>query len=544
MSVNKSTLIKSKLAKMKQPVALQSEEFAQWSNGKGTDVWAMICASIAGDLKTIKELVAKDANLLHCSYEYMEPIRFAVRENHKDLVDYFFEKGLSPVYDFGDSLLTLARDRGYDELAALLASKLKQLYHISEEGNKLPELIRAFDKQGVKDLVKKNPELIHAADARGNQPIHWVALTRQMDLMEWFLEQGADINARRPDGAAAIDLTFGDYHYRSWYRDLPPTGLQKHELLVGYLIAKGAEYDISVAAKMGHYERVKELLDKDPSLANKLPVHCGFYSSMPIRNAAGGGFYEIVKLLLERGANPNRPEPGVGPRGTALHAAISRKHWNIVKLLLEHGADANADVESSGNILWMAKYVGAPQEMIDLIVSYGGKFTLELVCYDGDVELLSKMLAANPQLPFNEDEHRVILENKSLVELILKYQPDILHRFSIRGLNDPELARWLIKNGLNPNNTDWLGSTPLHSAASDGKIEMAAVYLEAGADINAIESDSSSTPLGWAARHGRKEMVEWLLEKGADPLLPVDEPWARPAAWAERKGYAEVKKIL
>ena len=73
---------------------------------------------------------------------------------------------------------------------------------------------------------------------------------------------------------------------------------------------------------------------------------------------------------------------------------------------------------------------------------------------------------------------------------------------------------------------------------------MAKVYLEAGADMNAIETDSSSTPLGRAARNGKKEMVDWLLGQGADPQLPLEEPWARPAAWAERRGHDEIIAIL
>jgi ankyrin repeat protein len=539
-----TNLIQSKLARMKQPHPLQSTSFVPWSNGIGTDVWAMICAAISGDLPTIKTLVAKDVNVLRCSYEYLTPIRFAVRENHRAVVDYFLQQNVSPMVDFGDSLLTIARDRGYDELAASLASKLEQWYHISSAGEKLPPLIRAFDKNAVKESILQDPSLLCAADARGNQPIHWAVLTRQTDLVEWLLQQGADINAVRPDGARPLDLTNGDYYYRNWYRDLPATALQKHEVLVGYLIAKGADYDISVAAKVGDYERVKELLDKDPSLANKLPLHCGAYSGRPLRNAAGGGFLEIVKLLLENGANPNEPEPGIAPFGAALHAAISRKHLPIVKLLLEHGADPNGHVESSGNCLWMAQHMGAPQEMIDLIKSYGGKLTLEMISYDGDMERLKKLLEANPQLPFNEDEHRDILQHKEAVELVLQYQPDFLRHFSLRGFNDPTLAQWLIKNGLNPNNTDWLGVTPLHRAAQDGNIEMAAVYLQTGADINAIDTDSSSTPLGWAARSGKAHMVEWLLKNGADLTLPKEEPWAKPFAWAERRGHKEVQKIL
>jgi len=73
---------------------------------------------------------------------------------------------------------------------------------------------------------------------------------------------------------------------------------------------------------------------------------------------------------------------------------------------------------------------------------------------------------------------------------------------------------------------------------------VAAVLLEAGADIDAIETEWSSTPLGWAAREGNKGMVEWLLSKGAKPNLPEDEPWALPSEWAKRRGHPEIVALL
>jgi len=533
----------TKLKLLSQPFPLTSTDEVNWCNAKGTDIWAMLSASITGDLASIEELLERNPNLLNCSYDYLTPLRFAVRENHIDLVRYFLKKGGNPVVEFTDPLVTLARDRGYAELAALLESTLLQQYQISASGEILPALIRSFDKNAVKSCLQENPDLLHAADARGNKPIHWAALTRQLDLIEHFLDMGADVDSTRPDGARPIDLTTGDYYYRSWYRDLPSTGLRKHEMLIGYLIARGAYYDISVAAKIGHYERVKDLLDQDPSLANKPPLHSGAYSGLPLRNAAGGGFYEIVKLLLERGANPNQSEPG-GTRGIALHTAIARRHTEIVKLLLEHGADPNASVESSGNCLSMARVAGISKEITDLIISYGGRLTIELICYYEEMEILSQMLIANPQLPFNNDEHRIMLERRPVVELIMQYQPDILQRFSIRSLDDPDLARWLIKNGLNPNSSDWLGLTPLHRAASEGNIEMASVYLEGGANIDAVDADSFSTPLGWAARNGQPDMVKWLLQKGADCELPRNELWARPFEWARRRGYEDIHNLL
>ena len=533
------------IARMIQPESLKSEEFQPWSRGRGVDVWAMICASITGDLETIKSLVARDPNLVECEYEYFKPLHFAVRENQRAIVEFLIEKGANATEAGGDSPLTLARDRGYDELAAFLESKTKSEYHIVPEGAAIAALIKARDVTQVRALLEKQPELLHAADERGNQPIHWAVMTRQVELIDYLLGRGADINAMRPDGARPLNLTNGDYHYRGW-RDLPSTALRKHEVLVGYLLARGADYEISAAAEIGHLDRVRELLDQNPALANRVPPYSTYYSGLPLRCAAGAGHLDVVKLLLERGSNPNQPEPGIAPQGGALHAAIGRQHYEIVKLLLERGANPNAAVESSGNCLWMAKHTGAPREVLELIASYGGVRTVPLVCYDGDVETLAAMLHANPQLLFDDESlHYVIDEgHRQFMELILRHQPDVLIRFALRRAKTPEFARWLMKCGLDPKRGDWLGVTPLHRCAADGNIETATVCLDFGADIDAIDTEYSSTPLGWAVRQGRKEMVEWLLKKGAKPKLPKDELWALPSAWAKRRGHHAIIEVL
>jgi ankyrin repeat protein len=54
--------------------------------------------------------------------------------------------------------------------------------------------------------------------------------------------------------------------------------------------------------------------------------------------AAGEGHLEIVKLLLEHGADVNAKTA----YETALHLAAEKGHLEIVKFLLEHGADVNA----------------------------------------------------------------------------------------------------------------------------------------------------------------------------------------------------------
>src|SRR5262249_12971341 len=148
------------------------------------------------------------------------------------------------------------------------------------------------------------------------------------------------------------------------------------------------------------------------------------------------------------------------------------------------------------------------------------------------------MLQANPQLPVPAR-----LNEPQIMDLILRHQPDILKStpdpepwWSTATPRTSEHARWLMERGLDPNRRNWLGMTLLHRCAVRGDIGVAQVCLDFGADIDAIETDSSSTPLACAARVDKKEMVEWLLNKGANPHLPDEEPWAQPLEWAKRRG--------
>jgi ankyrin repeat protein len=539
-----------KIARMIQPEPLRSEEYQPWSRGRGVDVWATICAAITGDLAAMRALVARDPRLATCEFEYFHPVRFAVRENHRPVVDFLLEHGASPGYEAGDSLLKIARDRGHLELAGFLESTLRERFHIVAEGPAIAEAIRARDRARVRSMLEKQPALVHAADERGNQPIHWAVLTRQMDLVDDLLARGADINAMRPDGARPLDLTRGDYHYRSWYRDLPWNAVRKHEVLVGYLLARGAFYDISVAAKVGDAERVAALLDQDPGLVNRVPAWCSYYSGLPLRCAAANGHLAVVKLLLDRGANPNEPEFDIAPFGGALHAAIGNRHHDVVKLLLEHGANPNAEVESSGNCLTIAKFARAPRKTRELLISYGAK---PLPDYkDKDVKVLARELDADPPKRIDGPllDGLIAGGHRKCIELILSRDPDVLSTpdstpwWSGSLPKSPKFARWLMQRGLDPNRRNWLGITLLHRCAAKGDINMAEVCLDHGADINAVETEWSTTPLGAAARSGKKDMAEWLLSKGANRRAPEDEPWAQPAAWARRQGHPGVADLL
>jgi ankyrin repeat protein len=527
---------------MIRPEALNNNEPLVWSPGTGAEAWEMFCAAMAGELAAVQRLLNKNPSLARCMYAYRTPLYFAVRENQLPVAAFLLEHGASPMQgSIDETLFDIARDRGYARMQKLLEDTLG----VSHNGTAIAAAIRDRDLAKVRSLLDASPDSLHAADERTNKPIHWAVMTRQLDLIDDLLARGADINAKRSDGARPIQLTNGDYHFRAW-RDVPKDTAATPEVVLAHLRARGAYCDICTAASIGDLDRVRELLDLDPSLANRVSDYVTYYacSGAPLRNAAAERHIEIVKVLLDRGADPNLPEEGIAPHGGALYSAVAGGHFEIVKLLLEHGANPNAAVESSADCLSRAINRG-DQKTIDLLASYGATRSVEIMAYYGDVRTAAAVFAANPALA-NDPEalsNAAREGHDTFVRLMLLHQPDLAKRVAV-GAKTRELTEYLFRHGMNPSQPDWLGITPLHRFAQRGDVEKATIFIDHGADLNARDEDLCSTPLGYAAKSGKTAMAELLLTRGAKPTLPDDPPWATPLAWATRRGHADVVELL
>lgn len=107
-----------------------------------------------------------------------------------------------------------------------------------------------------------------------------------------------------------------------------------------------------------------------------------------------------------------------------------------------------------------------------------------------------------------------------------------------------KIIEYLIKIvGINPNQKDRRGETPLHLAAGyDDKPEIVEVLIKNGADVN-IRDDSGYTPLHTACYSNNKGSVSILLNNGAEVNIFNNEG-VTPLYNVATKGYLDVFNML
>ncbi|KAF5353787.1 hypothetical protein D9758_010629 [Tetrapyrgos nigripes] len=114
-------------------------------------------------------------------------------------------------------------------------------------------------------------------------------------------------------------------------------------------------YALYDAAENGYFHIVKVLVENGADV-NAKGGHYGF----ALQAAGGEGHLDIVKYLVEKGADVNAEG---GEFGSALHAAAYWGHLDIVKYLVEKGADVNAE----GGTYGFALQAAAPWGHLDIV---------------------------------------------------------------------------------------------------------------------------------------------------------------------------------
>lgn len=509
----------------------------------------MLRAALDGDVAHVRALAACEPNLIRAEYWYTQPLHFAVREGHADVVRALLDLGADPSYRryAHEPLATVARDRGHEGVARIIEDARAAL-GLGGEPHEVHTAATAGDVDRLRVLINGNRSLLDRGDDEGFTPLHRAVEAGQAECATLLLEFGAP-----PD---AIQAGGGGNRPDAWYR---PAGQRPIDLalkrndfdMVRELLAGGAALTIEVAAAMGDDEEVGRILDSDPDAVRALGDEAG----RPMGEAAQRGHIGVVRTLLARGIDPNLREGRDAPHGSAIWHAAQRGDGAMAGMLLDAGADPNAGVESSGTAAWIAKDPGVRR----MFEERGG-------CVDASGHLLdgndAAVLAMADEDPDAVSTHgcggiftmAVSFKRRELLQPLLERGvrvPEVVTGCRTYLWNTPDMTCVLLEHGMNPNLPNWQRVTPLHDICSRGgrgrpdsnRHELLDLFLEFGADINAVDEEYRSTPLGWAARNGLADMAELLLARGADPNR-AGESWATPRAWAQRRGHVELEARL
>jgi hypothetical protein len=178
-------------------------------------------------------------------------------------------------------------------------------------------------------LLDEDPSRVHQRGGDGQTPLHFA---RSPEVVDLLLERGADIDARDVDHRSTP---------AEWMLD-GNRGRERYDL-ARYLVDRGASADIFLAAALGVTERLRQLIDEDPSRL-RLRTGVGPYGELPPSS------FHIYTWTIGQGISP-------------LQAAIHFGQEDAARMILEGSTEAE-------------RFVAA--------------------CAAGDADRAQRLLAANP----------------------------------------------------------------------------------------------------------------------------------------------------
>ena len=276
-------------------------------------------------------------------------------------------------------------------------------------------------------------------------------------------------------------------------------------------------------------ERVRETAAHDPTIVRAPTSH----GNVPLSDAIATGSLELVKLMVELGADPHHANHGghsvMDGAAYSGRAEIVRYFASLGVPMSVHHAAAIGEVDTLRGML------AADPSLMGLTPA-GGRWTmtpLHAAVLGGSLTAMDHLLSVDA--PVDSENHNAHTSlaltpecgspeaRLAMAERLLSHGAEastpaghhggtILHRAIMQG--EAELAKLLLEHGADPNRQDWSGKTPLHYAAARNR-KLVALLLAHAPDLS-VRSRRGETALAQAMRLRKSAIVRLLESAGAD----------------------------
>ena len=324
----------------------------------------------------------------------IEEIRKLVDEkNYAELEKQITKGNVNKLFIDGDSLLTKAIEKNDRKLFDLVIQKGIDLNLQNDDFYGSTPLMACSGYENLefaKILLSKGAD-VNKQDKSGDPAIHWSAYSGQIVFTELFLDNGAKTDLRSIHGGGAMDIALKEYQNSIT------------DLLVyrgkGTFTQSPETRKLAYAVKNNDREYLSGII-------KSINVNQTDEAGTPILLlAAERGFVDVVKLLIENGADINVMN-AVGH--TAINRAVFFGKNEVIDLLLAK----NADVNKTDSRFALTPLMAAARK---------NRFQIgeKLIKNGADINKTNGIDNFTPIL------WAVYADNFDFVEMILKYNPDL-----------------------------------------------------------------------------------------------------------------------